>query len=151
MMSAELRRTEPRIGQSAETGLDRVRDYNYRGAIRAMLEHLVGVRREYLEELALCPEGSLWKTEQNGHTCYYWAHKEGDVFIRKAISRDPGMQRQLARKAYLQKSLKLLDRNIYQLERTLRGFEPLEMGAVVSRLTKAYQDLPGEYFLYTRS
>ena len=58
------------------------------------------------------------------------------------------MQRRLARKAYLTKSLKLLDKNIYQLERTLKQLEPLEAGAVVSRLTKAYQDLPGEYFLY---
>ena len=56
------------------------------------------------------------------------------------------MQRQLARKAYLSKTVKILDRNINQLSRTLSRYEPLETGIVVSRLAKAYQELPGEYF-----
>ena len=68
--------------------------------------------------------------------------------MRKGISRNHEMQQKLARKAYLRKSLKLLDRNIEQLDRALNGMEPLETGAVVSRLTRAYQELPGEYFLY---
>ena len=124
------------------------RDINYREMIRTMLEHMLQVRENYREELAGCPPGSLWKVEQNGRACYYWAYRQGEGYIRKTISHGSAMQRQLARKAYPAKSLKLLDRDIYQLERTLRGFEPLEMGSVVSRLNKAYQGLPGEYFLY---
>ena len=120
---------------------------NYRQIIRGMRDSMIRIRNDYLEELQDCPEGSLWKTDQNGRTCYYWAHREGDGYVRKVISDDIGMQRRLARKAYLLKSLKLLDRNIYQLGRALNGMEPLESGAVVARLTKAYQDLPGEYFM----
>lgn len=122
-------------------------DY-YTLIIRGMLDSMIRIRDEYSAELELCPEGSLWKTDQYGHTNYFWAYREGDGYVRRGISRDPEMQRRLARKAYLTKSLKLLDKNIYQLERTLKQLEPLEAGAVVSRLTKAYQDLPGEYFLY---
>ncbi len=120
---------------------------NYKQIIRGMLESMTCIREQYREELESCPKGSLWKTDQNGRVCYYWAYRKGDIYVRHAISSDPQMQRQLARKAYLTKSLKLLDRNIYQLGRALDSMEPLEMGAVVSRLTKAYQDLPGEYFL----
>lgn len=120
---------------------------NYRQIIRSMRDSMIQTRNEYIEELQNCPEGSLWKTEQNGRSCYFWAHREGDGYVRKMISNDVKMQQQLARKAYLIKSLKLLDRNIYQLGRALNGMEPLETGAVVARLTKAYQDLPGEYFM----
>ena len=120
---------------------------NYRQIIRSMRDSMIQTRNEYIEELQNCPEGSLWKTEQNGRSCYFWAHREGDGYVRKMISNDVEMQQQLARKAYLIKSLKLLDRNIYQLGRALNGMEPLETGAVVARLTKAYQDLPGEYFM----
>ena len=123
------------------------RDVNYLAMIRAMLMHMQRIREEYREELKLCPEGSLWRAEQDGCVRYFWAYKKDDTFVRKAISKDEEMQKKLARKAYLQKSLKLLDRNIYQMERALRGFEPMELGAVVNRLTRAYQDLPGEYFL----
>ena len=121
---------------------------NYRQIIRGMRDNMVQIRDDYRTELRDCPRGSLWKTDQNGRTCYFWAYREGDTYVRRGISRDFEMQQKLARKAYLTKSLKLLDKNIDQLERTLNGLEPLECGAVVSRLNRAYQDLPGEYFLY---
>ena len=121
---------------------------NYRQIINGMRENMVQIRSEYQAELRGCPKGSLWKTDQNGRPVYFWAWRSGSEYVRISISKDPEMQQRLARKAFLIKSLKLLDRNIYQLDRALRGLEPLETGAVVSRLTKAYQDLPGEYFLY---
>lgn len=120
---------------------------NYRQIVRNMRDNMIQIRHNYWEELQACPRGSLWKTEQGGRTNYFWAYREGNGYIRKGISSNPQMQQQLARKAYLTKSLKLLDRNILQLNKLLNSMEPLELGAIVSRLTKAYQDLPGEYFL----
>lgn len=120
---------------------------NCRQVIRGMLDDMIHIREDYRGELRDCPRGSLWKTKLNGQDQYYWAFRKGDIYVRRSISNDEDMQRQLARKAYLIKSLKLLDRNIYQLRRALDGLEPMETGAVVARLTKAYQNLPGEYFL----
>lgn len=120
---------------------------NYRQIIRSMLENMIQIRQEYWQELQGCPKGGLWKTERNGRASYFWAFRQGDIYIRRGISTNPEMQRQLARKAYLKKSVKVLDKNIIQLKRTLSMLQPLESGAIVARLTKAYQDLPGEYFL----
>ncbi len=118
----------------------------YREMIRSMLESMIQDRSECMAELMQCPSGTLWKAEKNGRPAYYWAHKEGDIYVRRGISRNYDMQRQLARKAYLSKSVKILDRNISQLSRVLSRYEPLETGEVVRRLAKAYQELPGEYF-----
>lgn len=120
---------------------------NYKQIIGGMLDSMIRIRQNYWRELQDCPRGSLWKSNSKGEISYFWAYRKGDIYVRRQISNDPEMQRQLARKAYLSKSLKLLDRNIYQLSRALNGLEPLETGAVVARLAKAYQDLPGEYFL----
>ena len=123
---------------------------NYRKIIGDMMENMVRTRSEFQAEVLKCPKGSLWKTERDGKPAYFWAYRSGKAYVRISISRDPDMQQRLARKAYLIKSLKLLDQNIAQLDRVLRRFEPMELGAVVSRLTKAYQDLPGEYFISDR-
>lgn len=120
---------------------------NYRRIIKTMLEQICQRRAAFEEELATCPRGSLWRTDRSGDVRYYWAWREGEEYVRIGITGNIEMQQKLARKAYLSKSLKLMDRNIYQLTRALEGMEPLEIGAVVARMTKAYQDLPGEYFL----
>lgn len=121
-------------------------DY-YTETIKSMLDNMIQVREEYQLELRRCPEGSLWKAENNGRPSYFWATREGDLYIRRGISRDKEMQRQLARKAYLRKSVKLLDQNIYRLRRTLDGLEPLDTSDVIRGLSRAYQELPGDYFL----
>ena len=118
----------------------------YREMMKSMLDSMIQERSDCMAELMQFPTGTLWKAEKNGHPAYYWAHKEGDMYVRRGISKNYDMQRQLARKAYLSKTVKILDRNINQLSRTLSRYEPLETGIVVSRLAKAYQELPGEYF-----
>ncbi len=120
---------------------------DYKKEVEYMMECLIRLRETYRAELEKCPAGRLWKSMHQNKPRYFRAYRCGDRYVRKSISGDEGMKQALARKAFLEKNLRRIDRNIDVLRRASRGMISLDSEEVVQALPKSYQTLPFAFFV----
>lgn len=116
-------------------------------AISYLLDQLKEYQQCCQVELDDMPEGSLTCSHgKDGFIRYYHDIRDEDGRGRNGISRDILLRNQLARKAYLTKLVKALDRDIAELERLSKRWTSCRPEDIISQLPKAYRDLPTEAF-----
>lgn len=103
------------------------------------------------KELRRMPPGHLYVREQNGrvqfmHETTVKCGVETKERVRRGITKNQYLVRQLARKKYLENSVKLLSEEIARLENFMRSSIPPDVPTVLSMLPKAYRHLPEEMF-----
>lgn len=107
------------------------------------------LRDNYEAELKVLPEGKLSCYHDNkGYTHYYQTTTDvDDERLRKGIGRNPNLLRQLARKAYLGKAIKLLNANIASLSCLQKRWKPCSPQEIIAHLPNSLRDVPADAFL----
>lgn len=100
----------------------------------------------YTNEYNNCLDGYLMCCRNHGKENFYHAIRHGEERSRTTISRNPEIIKALARKEYLDKSIKVLRNNIEVLTNANKGLQFLDIDSVRNKMMRAYQDLPDEYF-----
>lgn len=105
-------------------------------------------RQSCQEELAYLPEGKLTCTHcKDGRIRYYCDYDdENDERQRMGVGRNIVLRNQLARKVYLGKMVKALDKNIAALERLCKRWLPCSPQDIIASLPSAYRDLPDDVY-----
>lgn len=102
-------------------------------------------------ELRKLPPGKLLARIENGKKYYmqFWSESsdDGTKQVRRGITQNQPLLHALARKKYLQQSLKLLEKNIPALEKLLAAHKAPTPDNIIKSLPKAYEELPPEAFL----
>lgn len=113
-----------------------------------LLEEYRELQKKQQRELRKMPPGQLSIRMSRGKVNYaYVLTEENGKQLRRGITNNHEMLHALARKKYLQQSLKLLDKNIPALEKLLAAHEAPTPDNIIKSLPKAYQQLPPEAFL----
>lgn len=128
----------------------------YINNLEKMLDELKHLKSEYDKELSHSPQGSLHRivrtteADKGVIVTYIWAVKteEGKI-LRRGVTKDTVFIRRMARKAYLKKALRIIERDIEVVERAVRRFRPLSSNDIMDNITSPYRGLPAEYFLDT--
>ncbi len=109
------------------------------------------LQKEQKRELRKLPPGQLSVRKKKGKKHYMQLFPEGfdDKVkrVRRGISQNEDMIHALARKKYLQQSLKLLDKNIPALEKLLAVHKAPTPDNIINALPKTYEELPPRAFL----
>lgn len=101
------------------------------------------------KELRLLPDGSLGFRQSSSSTEYVHLYKDKEhdnSYIRKGITKNDHITNKLARKKYLQASIKMLEKEISLLENYLsKHIEPTTQN-ILDTLPLKYQQLPEELY-----
>lgn len=99
-------------------------------------------------ELRRLPAGRLGFRDYNGNTEYVHLQNnpENGNLIRKGITRDKHLIAKMARKMYLQASIKLLQKEISMLERYLKKHIEPSPRNILDSLPEKFRNLPEEMF-----
>jgi hypothetical protein len=101
------------------------------------------------EELSCLPAGSLYRLRQADNS-YYYQQLPPRGFRKKAkrvgITKNEEMIHQLARKRYVQESLKTARANLEILEKARAGYIPFDPASLRAGLGGPYSDLPLSMF-----
>lgn len=116
--------------------------------ISTWLDQLKTYRQSCHEELCDLPEGNLTCYHcKDGHLRYSLDTYDGYGKRHcQGVSKNIPVRNQLARKGYLTKLIKALDKDIAELERLSKRWVSCRPEDVISQLPKAYRDLPTEAF-----
>lgn len=97
-------------------------------------------------QLAEAPAGKLAAYVRGQKTQYFCEYTENGRRIRKTVTGDEKAVRGLARKEFLLIQLKILEKDIYLLEKAAKNYEEPSPETVFSKMKSAYQRLPRDYF-----
>jgi len=101
--------------------------------------------RQYEEELKKMPEGSLRiRPGRKKDEFYYMHHAKGRL---TGISSNTELKEALARKKFLQKSVKLLENNIDCLKKFLDSYTDIDEDKIIDMLPEYYGSLINEPYL----
>lgn len=107
--------------------------------------------RRCRQELKEMPEGRLSRRKCDDRYLYTWVRETESGRKTTGIQRDKTMISRLARKKYLQISIKLLEDEIIRLSEFAKVHVSPEPAAVFERLPKIYRDIPEKMFFATAS
>ena len=107
-------------------------------------------RAEYEKELATLPSGSLsCSRERDGYVRFYWVYTDNDdCYQRIGITKNHELKAKLARKAYLTKAIKVLNKNIANIDKLAKSWIPCSPQAIIASLPKAYRDLSEQDYFH---
>ncbi len=117
--------------------------------IEAILELLQLEDKNCKKELASLPDGHLMCVETHGKTTFFHATSTNGSYkkpVRRTITRDSNVARQLARKRFLQQLDHHLTKEVRQLEGLLGTLNCYSYESLIKELPRAYQKLPTNYF-----
>lgn len=97
--------------------------------------------------LSDCPEGHLIKSCQGGKTGVLLAIKDGDSYQRRGIAKNEDIKKELCRKEFTEKKLKMVRENIRLLEKVEGRLNDLSPETILEKVAKVYKDFPESYFL----
>lgn len=101
-------------------------------------------------ELAASPEGELYQVRRNGKLeLYHATWPEPGHRVRKTITQSPEIAAVLARKAYLQAEMKLLEKNIPELRKLMLStvqYATVAAEDVLQSMPERYRKLPEDWF-----
>ena len=96
------------------------------------------------KELRTCPKGTLSYVKRHGMgTCFQIIYSGGKR-LRKSINKAPEFIRGLARKEYLIKETKLLEKNIKALRNVMKSLVEPSPDNVLKRISKHLPGIPEE-------
>ena len=98
---------------------------------------------------AVCTDVNVGKYAESIETVtYIWALKNEDGKVqRKSVTKDAEFLRLMARKAYIKKVLRSIERDIEVVERAAKSFVSLSPESIMKKIPSAYKDMPREYFV----
>ena len=97
-------------------------------------------------ELKMCPEGTLSFVKRDGRGTFFQIINSGGKRLRKSINKAPDFIRGLARKEYLIKETKLLEKNIKALRDVMKSLVEPSPENVLRSISRHLQGIPEEYF-----
>ena len=119
----------------------------YRDRIREILYEQTRLIELYKQELSESVDGGLICSTTKGNKYYFRSYSDNGRNVRESLSKDTDMMKKLARKEFLRRSIKALQNNIGLLERAEAHYTDEQLDELKKHMHKAYQDLPGGYFL----
>ena len=118
----------------------------YKDQIGIMMYESSKLLEKYIKEYDSCAEGGLACCICHGKKTFYHTYHKGGRYVRSVVSQDSGMIRSLARKEYLNKSIKILENNIKVLTNASEALRTMDIDSMRKEMLKAYRGLPDEYF-----
>lgn len=97
-------------------------------------------------ELKMCPEGTLSFVKRDGRGTFFQIINSGGKRLRKSINKAPDFIRGLARKEYLIKEKRLLEKNIKVLREVMKSLVEPSPDNVLRSISRHLQGIPEEYF-----
>ena len=118
--------------------------------MKEKIEKMLAELSERLEnankELSTCPEGTLSYVKRGGTGTFFQIINFGGKRLRKSINKAPDFIRGLARKEYLIKEKKLLEKNIKVLKDAMKTLVEPSPDNVLKSISKHLQGIPEHYF-----
>jgi len=99
----------------------------------------------YHKKLTHAPSGSILIIQDGGYTKIYQVYSEDGKPVRKGIKRNNTLIRGLVRKAYLQETVKRLDRNIIILRDAVKKMDNMGYESILQCMPKNYNLLDDKY------
>ena len=109
-----------------------------------MLAELENQLQKANQELQKSPQGRLTREKQGNSFMFFHVMNENNKRVRKAITKDFKTIRALARKAFLQKEITILQSNIHQIKKTLAAYRPISFDGVVTMLPEYIAEYAAE-------
>jgi len=107
---------------------------------------LKNLQKIYTEELRELPSGHLIKCRNNGKDRYYITSDISGKKERKTVKENDLRMRQLARKEYLNRILKIVDADLRALEWSINKTQDVDPTAILLSMPRAYRELPQDFF-----
>lgn len=118
----------------------------YKDQLIIICKHYIEMKKRLLVELNGYPTGRLSCWDNDGKYYYKHTYIENDKKIKRGITGQDDLIKQLARKEYVAKTIVQLDRTIGLLRDTIEKYHVLSQEEILASMSKAYRTLPQEYF-----
>ena len=118
----------------------------YEDQLREILNYYKKLIIFYKQEINQAPPGRLYCQNSHGKTQFLHSYEMDQTQIRRGVNRDIPLQKALARKEFARKALPILEQNVRNLEKALKGVRPFDPDEILQSMTKAYALLPEDYF-----
>lgn len=114
--------------------------------INEVLTEYEYLRDRYKTELERSPQGSLICQRKGQQLQFLHSVNQDGKRIRKGINSKPELIKALAKKEYDRKAFRILINNVTALREAVDKMIPLDPDLILNTMTKAYSQLPEEYF-----
>ena len=118
----------------------------YRDQIAEMMYESSKLLENYIREYENCVEGGLTCCKTHGNDTFYHTSQNNGKYIRTVVGKDSEILKALARKEYLNRSIKVLRNNIKVLSKAGEKIQPMDIDYLREKMLKPYRGLPDEYF-----
>ncbi len=118
----------------------------YKDQIEQMMYESSKLLENYIREYEGCVEGSLACCKTHGKDTFYHTFQNNGKYIRSVVGQETEMLKSLARKEYLNRSIKILRNNIDVLSKAGEKLQPMDIDYLRNKMLKPYRSLPDEYF-----
>lgn len=116
----------------------------YKTDLERIHKELIERREDLLKEMRHLPEGDLKCTEQDGNRRYYQripATGNRKKEHRYGVKKKPQLLKDLVRKEYVKKALKIIERDIKTLETAVKKYQPVDENSVMETFVAKYPEL----------
>ena len=116
----------------------------YKTDLERIKRELIERQEDLLQEIKQLPEGELVCTDQDGNRRYFQripATGNRKKERRYGIKKKPEILRELVRKEYVIKALKILDKDVKTLETAVDKYQPSDENSVMSAFVTKYPEL----------
>ena len=105
----------------------------------------VDLRRKMIDVLRNATPGYLVKKRDY----YYWRKKQDDEYVEEYLGTDDHEKvNLLKRKRYLQKMLKIIDKNIMAIDKFMKSYKRYDPESVAASMAKAYEIPPDSIYAF---
>lgn len=116
----------------------------YKEQLSSLRESLADMLEDLTEEKKGLPEGSLYVYEKNGKNYYAQRLPKGGNRKKEhriAISKNSDLILALVRKKYVESAIKNIRKDLEEIDRTIRGYDPVGEDGVMREFCAKYPDL----------
>lgn len=118
----------------------------YKDQIEEMMYESSKLLENYIREYEACVDGGLSCCKTHGEDTFYHTFPKNGKYTRSVIEEDSDMLKSLARKEYLNRSIKVLQNNIEVLSKAGKKLQPMDIEYLRNKMLKPYRSLPDDYF-----
>lgn len=118
----------------------------YKDQIEEMMYESSKLLENYIQEYEACVDGGLTCCKTHGKDTFYHTFQNNGKYTRSVIEEDSDMLKSLARKEYLNRSIKVLRNNIEVLSKAGKTIQPMDIDYLRSKMRRTYRRLPDESF-----
>ena len=118
----------------------------YKDQIEEMMYESSKLLENYIREYKDCVEGGLACCRTHGKETFLHTSQSNGKYIRTVVGKDSDMLKALARKEYLNRTIKVLKNNVAVLSKAAEKLQPMDVDYLREKMLKPYRSLPDEYF-----